>query len=153
MKGGGVSRGSRVPHTYFEKWFFLKKTFRIIPWLWKRVLHLVWALLAQGYPLHHPVNILHIAVLPPALMVFLLRPGFYITNGLHINIFSISQSRPRLVLHNDEEFGLTLDFTMSLPWRQKVFLPLPYNQFTTQNHSVMLDSCCKSMIEYNDISQ
>ena len=22
MKGGGVSRGSRVPHTYFEKWFF-----------------------------------------------------------------------------------------------------------------------------------
>ena len=24
MKGGGVSRGSRVPHTYFEKWFLLK---------------------------------------------------------------------------------------------------------------------------------
>ena len=23
MKGGGVSRGSRVPHTYFEKWFLL----------------------------------------------------------------------------------------------------------------------------------
>ena len=32
--------GSWVPHTYSEKWFF----FRIIPWLWKRVLHLVWAL-------------------------------------------------------------------------------------------------------------
>ena len=40
---GGVSRGSRVPHTYSEKWFFWKP-FRIIPWLWKRVLHLVWAL-------------------------------------------------------------------------------------------------------------
>ena len=40
---GGVWRGSRVPHTYFEKWFF-QKPFRIIPWLWKRVLHLVWAL-------------------------------------------------------------------------------------------------------------
>ena len=26
-----------------KKWFF-KKLFRIIPWLWKRVLHLVWAL-------------------------------------------------------------------------------------------------------------
>ena len=24
MKGGWVSRGSRVPHTYFEKWFLLK---------------------------------------------------------------------------------------------------------------------------------
>ena len=37
--GGG---GSRVPHTYSEKWFFLKP-FRIIPWLLlKRVLHLVW---------------------------------------------------------------------------------------------------------------
>ena len=35
--------GSRVPHTYSEKWFFWKP-FRIIPWLWKRVLHLVWAL-------------------------------------------------------------------------------------------------------------
>ena len=34
-------RGSRVPLTYFEKWFF-QKPFRIIPWLWKRVLHLVW---------------------------------------------------------------------------------------------------------------
>ena len=43
MKGGGVSRGSRVPLSYFEKDFF-KKPFRIIPWLWKRVLHLVWAL-------------------------------------------------------------------------------------------------------------
>ena len=31
MKGGG----SRVPHTYSEKWFF-GKPFRIIPWLWKR---------------------------------------------------------------------------------------------------------------------
>ena len=35
---GGVSKGSRVPYTYSEK------PFRIIPWLWKRVLHLVWAL-------------------------------------------------------------------------------------------------------------
>ena len=34
--------GSWVPHTYFEKWFF-RKPFRIIPWLLKRVLHLVWA--------------------------------------------------------------------------------------------------------------
>ena len=40
---GGVSRGSRVPHTFSEIWFFWKP-FRIIPWLWKRVLHLVWAL-------------------------------------------------------------------------------------------------------------
>ena len=40
---GGVSRGSRVPHTYSEIWFFWKP-FRIIPWLLKRVLHLVWAL-------------------------------------------------------------------------------------------------------------
>ena len=39
MKGGG----SRVPYMYSEKWFF-KKTFRIIPWLWKRVFHLAWAL-------------------------------------------------------------------------------------------------------------
>ena len=38
---GGVSRGSRVPHTYSEIWFFWKP-FRIIPWLLKRVLHLVW---------------------------------------------------------------------------------------------------------------
>ena len=37
------SAGSRVPHTYSKKWF-LWKPFRIIPWLWKRVLHLVWAL-------------------------------------------------------------------------------------------------------------
>ena len=43
MKGRGVSRGSRVWHTYSEKWFSLKPL-RIIPWLWKRVLHLVWAL-------------------------------------------------------------------------------------------------------------
>ena len=42
-RGGGVSRRSRLPLSYFEKWFF-KKPFRIIPWLWKRVLHLVWAL-------------------------------------------------------------------------------------------------------------
>ena len=35
--------GSRVPHTYSEKWFFWKP-FRIIPWLLKRVLHIVWAL-------------------------------------------------------------------------------------------------------------
>ena len=42
--GVGVSRGSQVPYTYSEKCFFLKKPFRIIPWLWKRVLHLVWAL-------------------------------------------------------------------------------------------------------------
>ena len=34
--------GSWVPHTYFEKWFF-RKPFRLIPWLLKRVLHLVWA--------------------------------------------------------------------------------------------------------------
>ena len=40
-EGGG---GSRVPHTYSEKLFFLKKTFRIIPWLWRHDLHLVWAL-------------------------------------------------------------------------------------------------------------
>ena len=33
--------GSWVPHTYFEKWFF-RKPFRLIPWLLKRVLHLVW---------------------------------------------------------------------------------------------------------------
>ena len=33
--------GSRVPHTYSEKWFFWKP-FRIIPWLLKRFLHLVW---------------------------------------------------------------------------------------------------------------
>ena len=37
----GASRGSRVPHTYSEKWFFWKP-FRFIPWLLKRVLHLVW---------------------------------------------------------------------------------------------------------------
>ena len=43
MKGGGGLEGARVPHTYSEKWFFWKP-FRIIPWLWKRVLHLVWAL-------------------------------------------------------------------------------------------------------------
>ena len=30
-----------MPHTYFEKWFF-RKPFRLIPWLLKRVLHLVW---------------------------------------------------------------------------------------------------------------
>ena len=42
-EGWGGSRGSRVSHTYSEKWFF-KKPFTIIPWLWKRVLHLVWAL-------------------------------------------------------------------------------------------------------------
>ena len=36
-------RGSRVPHTYSEKRFYWKP-FRIIPWLLKRVLHLVWAL-------------------------------------------------------------------------------------------------------------
>ena len=39
MKGGGP----RVPWTYFEN-DSLKKTFRIIPWLSKRVLHIVWAL-------------------------------------------------------------------------------------------------------------
>ena len=41
VRGGSVSRGSGVPHTYSEMWFFWKP-FRIIPWLLKRVLHLVW---------------------------------------------------------------------------------------------------------------
>ena len=35
--------GSCVPLTYFEKWFF-QKPFGIIPWMSKRVLHIVWAL-------------------------------------------------------------------------------------------------------------
>ena len=40
MKGGGVSRAINV----FWKNDFLKKTFRTIPWMSKRVLHIVWAL-------------------------------------------------------------------------------------------------------------
>ena len=38
-EGGGLE--CHIP--ILKKWFFLK-TIRIIPWLWKRVLHLVWAL-------------------------------------------------------------------------------------------------------------
>ena len=48
MKGGGP----RVPWTYFEN-DSLKKTFRIIPWLSKRVLHIVWAL----YYIHTVVEV------------------------------------------------------------------------------------------------
>ena len=40
---GGVSRGLEC-HIPFLKNDFVLKPFRIIPWLWKRVLHLVWAL-------------------------------------------------------------------------------------------------------------
>ena len=43
MKGGG-SRGGLECHLPILKNDFFKKPFRIIPWLWKRVLHLVWAL-------------------------------------------------------------------------------------------------------------
>ena len=43
MKGGGCQGGLEC-HIPILKNDFLKKTFRIIPWLWKRVLHLVWAL-------------------------------------------------------------------------------------------------------------
>ena len=39
MKGGG----SGVPHTYSEKWFFLKKHLESFPDC-ENVLHLVWAL-------------------------------------------------------------------------------------------------------------
>ena len=56
--------GSRVPHTYSEKWFFWKP-FRIIPWLWKRVLHLVWAL----YYVYMYIYIVVEVVSSPSLLV------------------------------------------------------------------------------------
>ena len=40
MKGGGLEFHKPILKNDLKK----KKTFRIIPWLWKRVLHLVWAL-------------------------------------------------------------------------------------------------------------
>ena len=42
-KGGGLEGVSSATYLFW-KMIFLKKPFRIIPWLWKRVLHLVWAL-------------------------------------------------------------------------------------------------------------
>ena len=44
MKGGGGSRGGLECHIPILKNDFFKKPFRMIPRLWKRVLHLVWAL-------------------------------------------------------------------------------------------------------------
>ena len=43
MKGGGLEGVSSATYLFW-KMIFVKKPFRIIPWLWKRVLHLVWAL-------------------------------------------------------------------------------------------------------------
>ena len=43
MKGGGLEGVSSATYLFWKMIFF-KKPFRIIPWLWKRVLHLVWAL-------------------------------------------------------------------------------------------------------------
>ena len=44
MKGGGCLEVVLSATYLLWKMIFSKKTFRIIPWLWKRVLHLVWAL-------------------------------------------------------------------------------------------------------------